>query len=36
MIGMTRFGASAPGDEALRHFGFTVDNIKAVARRLLE
>jgi transketolase len=36
MIGMTRFGASAPGDEVLRHFGFTVDNIQAVARRLLE
>jgi transketolase len=36
MIGMTRFGASGPGDEVLRHFGFTVDNIQAVARRLLE
>ena len=26
-IGMTTFGASAPGDVAMDKFGFTVDNI---------
>jgi len=27
VIGLDRFGASAPGPENFRHFGFTVDNI---------
>jgi len=35
MIGMSRFGASAPGDEALRHFGFTAENIRACAKEVL-
>jgi transketolase len=32
---LDRFGASAPGDVALRELGFTVDNVLERARRLL-
>jgi len=35
VIGIDRFGMSAPGDEVLEHFGFTVDNVVEAARRLL-
>ncbi len=35
IIGMTTFGASAPGPELMAHFGFTVDNTVARARALL-
>jgi len=35
VIGMTRFGASAPGDEALRNFGFTAENIQQRAHEVL-
>ena len=31
-IGIDRFGASAPGSENLRQFGFTVENVVATAR----
>ncbi len=27
VVGMTTFGESAPGDELMKHFGFTVENI---------
>ena len=35
VIGMTTFGASAPYQELLNHFGFTVDNVVERALRLL-
>ena len=35
VVAMHSFGASAPGDVALREFGFTVDNVVARARALL-
>ncbi|MEO7207590.1 MAG: transketolase [Steroidobacteraceae bacterium] len=35
MLGVERFGASAPGEILLREFGFTVDNVVARARKLL-
>ncbi|MBA2723616.1 MAG: transketolase [Methylibium sp.] len=35
MLGVERFGASAPAEVLLREYGFTVDNVVARARRLL-
>jgi transketolase len=35
IIGLERFGASAPGEEVLEHLGFTVDNVVATALRIL-
>jgi transketolase len=35
MIGLNRFGASAPGEVLMREFGFTVENLLAHARPLL-
>ncbi|MFA7535440.1 MAG: transketolase [Desulfuromonadales bacterium] len=35
IIGMPGFGASAPGAELMRHFGFTADNIARKVRELL-
>ncbi len=35
ILGLERFGASAPGAELLRHFGFTAENICAAVRELL-
>jgi transketolase len=35
MIGMSTFGASAPGREVMRHFGFTAEAVAAAARRQL-
>jgi transketolase len=35
VIGVDRFGASAPGETVLREYGFTVDNVYARARSLL-
>lgn len=35
MVGIDRFGASAPGPVALEKFGFTVDNVVAKAQALL-
>jgi transketolase len=32
---LDRFGASAPGDVALRNLGFNVENVVARARALL-
>jgi transketolase len=36
VICLDRFGASAPGDVALRELGFNVDNVLARARKLIE
>ncbi len=35
IIGMSTFGESAPGGVLMEHFGFTVDNVLAVAEDLL-
>jgi transketolase len=35
IIGVQRFGASAPGEEVLEHLGFTVENVVATALRIL-
>ncbi len=35
MIGMTSFGASAPIDALMTHFGFTAENVVAKAREVL-
>ena len=35
VIGIDRFGASAPGEVNMREFGFTVENVLARARALL-
>lgn len=36
ILGIDRFGASAPGGEVMRHFGFTIDNVVQRALRLIE
>ena len=35
-ICLERFGASAPGDVAMKNLGFSVDNVVKHARRLLQ
>jgi transketolase len=35
MIGMVRFGESAPAEDLFKEFGFTVDNVVAKAKELL-
>jgi transketolase len=35
MLGIDRFGASAPAEILLREYGFTVDNVVLRARALL-
>jgi transketolase len=35
VVGLDSFGASAPADELFEHFGFTTDNIVAVAKDVL-
>ena len=35
IIGISRFGASAPYKEIFKHFGFTIDNVVESARKLL-
>jgi len=35
VIGIDRFGASAPSPELFRQFGFTVENVLEHARRVL-
>jgi len=35
VIGLDRFGASAPADELFEHFGFSADNVVAVAKELV-
>ena len=34
VVGIDRFGASAPGDTLMQHFGFTVEHVVEVARAL--
>jgi transketolase len=34
VIGIDMFGASAPADALFKHFGFTLDNVVAAAKRL--
>jgi transketolase len=36
MLGVERFGASAPAEVLLREYGFTVDNVCARAKSLLD
>jgi transketolase len=36
VLGIDRFGASAPGDTVLREYGFTVDNVCERAKTLLQ
>ena len=36
VLGITKFGASAPGDVVMREYGFTVENVLAHARKLLK
>jgi transketolase len=36
IVGMDRFGESAPAGELFKEFGFTVDNVVAHAETLLE
>jgi transketolase len=35
VIGVDKFGASAPGKIVLEHYGFTVDNVVAQAKQLI-
>ena len=35
VVGIDRFGESAPGSALFPFFGFTVDNVVAVARKVL-
>ena len=35
VIGLDRFGASAPGEENFRHFGFTVEHVVETARSVI-
>jgi transketolase len=35
VVGMTTFGESAPAEDLMKHFGFTVDNVVAVAHEIL-
>ncbi|MBN2645601.1 MAG: transketolase [Desulfuromonadaceae bacterium] len=35
VVGMTGFGASAPGGQLMKHFGFTTENVVAQAQQLL-
>jgi transketolase len=35
IVGLDRFGASAPASELFEHFGFSVDNVSNIARELL-
>jgi len=35
VVGLDRFGASAPADELFRHFGFSTENVVAVAKDAL-
>ena len=35
VVGIDRFGESAPGPELFKHFGFTVESVGAAVRRVL-
>jgi transketolase len=34
-VGMSTFGASAPGNDLFQHFGITVEKVKATAKEVL-
>ena len=34
-VGMSTFGASAPGNDLFQHFGITVEKVKAAAKEIL-
>ncbi|MDZ7686687.1 MAG: transketolase [Gammaproteobacteria bacterium] len=36
VVGMTTFGASGPGAEVMRHFGFTADNVVNAIKEMLQ
>ncbi len=36
VIGLDRFGASAPAGELFKHFGFTAENVVAIAKQTIE
>ena len=36
VLGMRSFGASGPAKEVFKHFGFTIENVQAKTRELLE
>jgi transketolase len=36
VVGMDRFGESAPAGELFRHFGFTADNVAKAVRSILQ
>jgi transketolase len=36
IIGVDRYGASAPGEEVLKHLGFTAENVAAAALKLVK
>jgi transketolase len=36
IVGLDRFGTSAPGEVPFKKFGFTADNVAAQARQLLK
>ena len=36
VLGMESFGASAPAGKLFEHFGFTADNVAALAQKLLQ
>jgi transketolase len=36
VLGIDRFGQSAPAKDLFKHYGFTVEAIAAAARRLLQ
>ena len=35
VVGIRRYGVSAPGDEALAHLGVTVENVVQAVKRVL-
>ncbi len=35
MIGIDHYGASAPGDQIMKHFGFTSEHVTSAALKLL-
>ena len=35
VVGIDRYGESAPGPVLFKHFGFTVDNVVATVRKVL-
>lgn len=36
VIGLDRFGLSAPGEEVMRAFGFTTEHVCEVARQMMQ